>query len=199
MVLPEESLLVFFTDGVVKSRDRDLGEGIARLQECVSAATSSITAVCDDILTAVLPESADDDAALLVARPRALDGADIAHWEVPASPSAVAAARDQASEKLSAWGLDDRLFATELIVSELVTNAIRHGRAPIRLRLIKDRSLICEVADGSDTAPHLRRARSFDEGGRGLFLVAQLSSRWGSRHTGEGKIIWAEQQLDPAP
>ncbi|MFF3751877.1 SpoIIE family protein phosphatase [Streptomyces sp. NPDC002018] len=197
VVLPEESLLVFFTDGVVKSRDRDLGEGIARLQECLSAATSSITAVRDKILTAVLPESAHDDAALLVARPRALDSADVAHWEVPASPSAVAAARDRASERLSAWGLDDRSFATELIVSELVTNAIRHGRPPIHLRLIKDRSLICEVVDGSDAAPHLRRARTFDEGGRGLFLVAQLSSRWGSRHTAQGKIIWAEQQLDP--
>jgi hypothetical protein len=85
----------------------------------------------------------------------------------------------------------------ELVVSELVTNAIRYGTGPIHLRLIKDRSLICEVSDGSNTAPHLRRARTFDEGGRGLLLVAQLTQRWGTRQTPRGKTIWAEQSLRP--
>ncbi|MFF3560088.1 SpoIIE family protein phosphatase [Streptomyces sp. NPDC002574] len=195
--LPEGSLLVLFTDGVVESRDRDLGAGIARLREClVGAAGSSPAAVCDDVLAAMLPRRGDD-AALLVARPRVLDRADLAQWEVPADASAVAAVRAMVTERLGTWGLRDRSFTTELIVSELVTNAVRYGKAPIRLRLIRDRSLICEVTDGSDAAPHLRRARSYDEGGRGLFLVAQLSSRWGSRHVPDGKIIWAEQQLTP--
>lgn len=86
-------------------------------------------------------------------------------------------------------------FTTELVVSELVTNAIRYASAPIQLRLIQDGTLICEVSDASNTAPHLRRARTFDEGGRGLFLVAQLSRRWGTRHRTNGKTIWAEQAL----
>jgi two-component sensor histidine kinase len=87
-------------------------------------------------------------------------------------------------------------FVTELIVSELVTNAIRYGSEPIRLRLIRDRELICEVADESSTSPHLRRARSSDEGGRGLMLVAQFATRWGTRYHATGKTIWAEQALN---
>jgi hypothetical protein len=86
-------------------------------------------------------------------------------------------------------------FTTELVVSELITNAIRYARSPIQLRLIHDRALICEVSDGSSTAPHLRRARAFDESGRGLLLVSQLTQRWGSRQTLHGKTIWAEQAL----
>ena len=97
--------------------------------------------------------------------------------------------------RLAGWGLDDAAFITGLIVSELVTNAIRHAESPIQLRLIRDRTLICEVSDGSSTAPHPRRAREFDEGGRGLLLVSQLTQRWGSRQTPYGKTIWAEQAL----
>ncbi|MDQ1013024.1 anti-sigma regulatory factor (Ser/Thr protein kinase) [Streptomyces sp. V4I23] len=94
-------------------------------------------------------------------------------------------------------GLDELTFTTELILSELVTNAIRYGTDPIRLRLLHDRdSLICEVADGSSTSPHLRRAATTDEGGRGLFLVAQFAQRWGTRYTARGKVIWTEQFLD---
>ena len=104
-------------------------------------------------------------------------------------------ARKVASDQLTRWGLEDLTFTTELVVSELVTNAIRHAEAPIRLRLIQNQSLICEVADGSNATPHLRRARTFDEGGRGLLLVAQLTDRWGTRQTPTGKIIWAEQSL----
>ncbi|MGW1364410.1 ATP-binding protein [Streptomyces chartreusis] len=88
---------------------------------------------------------------------------------------------------------------TELLVSELVTNAIRYGRPPISLRLIRDSGLVCEVSDASSTAPHLRRARTYDEGGRGLLLVAQLSERWGTRHAADGKIIWAQQRLPAEP
>lgn len=100
--------------------------------------------------------------------------------------------------QLAAWELVEFQFTTELVVSELVTNAIRYGAPPVRLRLIKDRTLICEVSDGSSTSPHLRRARTTDEGGRGLFLVAQLTQAWGTRYTARGKTIWAEQALTHA-
>jgi anti-sigma regulatory factor (Ser/Thr protein kinase) len=103
-----------------------------------------------------------------------------------------------ASKQVAAWGLEETAFATELIVSELVTNAIRYGGDPIQLRLIRDETLICEVSDGSSSAPHLRRARVFDEGGRGLLLVAQMADRWGTRQTSTGKTIWAEQPLPDA-
>jgi signal transduction histidine kinase len=134
-----------------------------------------------------------DDVALLAARTHALDPRQVATWDIPADPAAVAGARENAMRCLERWRLEDLAFSTELIVSELVTNAIRYGRPPIRLRLIHDSTLICEVSDTSGSAPHPRRAQVFDEGGRGLLLVAQLSRRWGSRHTQTGKTIWCEQ------
>jgi two-component sensor histidine kinase len=109
----------------------------------------------------------------------------------------VSTARNLVARRLSDWGLDELTFTTELIVSELVTNAIRYGSGPIHLRLIRQNALICEVADASNTAPHLRHARTTDEGGRGLLLVARLSRRWGTRYTREGKIIWTDQSLEP--
>lgn len=87
---------------------------------------------------------------------------------------------------------------TELVLSELITNAIRYATGPIDVRLLLDRTLICEVADASSTSPHLRYAATTDEGGRGLFLVAQMAERWGTRYTKDGKIIWVEQRL-PRP
>jgi anti-sigma regulatory factor (Ser/Thr protein kinase) len=137
--------------------------------------------------------------ALLLARTRALDAEQVAVWSFADDPSLVADARKLATDQLVRWGLEDAVFVTELVVSELVTNAMRYGGAPIELRLIRDRTLICEVSDASSTSPHLRRARTFDEGGRGLLLVAQLTDRWGSRPSGAGKTIWAEQALPPAP
>ncbi|MFD5745606.1 ATP-binding protein [Streptomyces massasporeus] len=95
--------------------------------------------------------------------------------------------------------MDHLVFTTELIVSELVTNAIRYGGAPVGLRLIRDQRLICEVSDPSQTQRHLRRARWTDVGGRGLVLVAQLTHRWGSRYTVAGKTIWTEQLLEEVP
>ncbi|MEU6506976.1 PAS domain-containing protein [Streptomyces sp. NPDC046942] len=116
----------------------------------------------------------------------------VASWDVPVDPAVVAETRRRACDRLVAWGLEETAFVTELVISERVTNAIRYASGPIRLRLIKDEALICEVSDGSSTSPHLRRARVFDEGGRGLFMVAELTRRWGTRYTRTGKTIWAE-------
>jgi anti-sigma regulatory factor (Ser/Thr protein kinase) len=147
------------------------------------------------VLGALVPERPRDDIALVVARTRRLAEGRTAVWDVPAEPSAVAGVRAAATRTLEEWGLAEEAFTTELILSELVTNAMRHARGPIRVRLIRDRSLICEVGDASSTAPHLRRAATTDEGGRGLFLVAQFAERWGTRYTPEGKVVWTEQPL----
>jgi len=128
-------------------------------------------------------------------RTRGLAADRIVCWDLPAEPAVVAEARARAVRQLAAWGLEEITFTTELIVSELVTNAIRHAEPPIQLRMILDGALCCEVSDGSSTAPHLRRADRYDEDGRGLLLVAHLSERWGSRHTRTGKTIWAQQPL----
>jgi anti-sigma regulatory factor (Ser/Thr protein kinase) len=143
----------------------------------------------------MLPIHPADDVALLVAGTRALDPGSTVHWEIPAEPSAVSRTRSAVLRLLADWGLDELAFTTELIVSELVTNALRYADGPIGLRLLRDRTLICEVYDDSSTSPRLRRARTTDEGGRGLFLVAQLAERWGTRYTADGKVIWTEQPL----
>ncbi|MEV7978620.1 SpoIIE family protein phosphatase [Streptomyces sp. NPDC086519] len=193
--LPEGSSLVLYTDGLVEDRRRDIDEGLELLAGALESAAGSTP---DDTCAAVLerlPARPGDDVALIVARTRALGADRIAEWRVPADPAAVSEVRAKVTRQLADWDLDGLSFATELILSELVTNAIRHGRAPIRVQLLRDRTLICEVSDASTTSPHLRYAASTDEGGRGLFLVAQLAERWGTRYTPAGKVIWAEQPL----
>lgn len=110
----------------------------------------------------------------------------------------VSRARAMADRQLETWDLAEIAPVTELIVSELVTNAIRYGRSPIQLRLINDRTLTCEVSDAASTSPHLRLAAATDEGGRGLFMIAHLADAWGTRYTPTGKTIWAEQAIRPA-
>lgn len=193
--LPEGSRLALYTDGLIETADRDVDTALAELRDLLGRPAHSLEETCDTVMDALVPEQPDDDVALLLARTRRLDAGHYASWDLVADPAVVSKARKRASAQLVAWGLDDAVFTTELVVSELVTNAIRYGGDPIRLRLIRDTALICEVVDGSSTAPHLRRARIFDEGGRGLLLVASLTERWGTRYSGTGKTIWAEQPL----
>ncbi|WP_225825800.1 SpoIIE family protein phosphatase [Streptomyces naphthomycinicus] len=195
--LPEGSVLALYTDGLVQCRDRDGDTSRELLYRALDRAADSLDATCDRVLHALLPSGgAADDVALLLARTQGLPASQVATWDIPADPALVAPIRKQVVERLDAWSLSEASFTAELVVSELVTNAIRYGSHPIRLRLIHDATtLICEVSDTSHTAPHLRRAKIFDEGGRGLLLVAQLTQRWGSRHNPEGKTIWAELPL----
>ncbi|WP_406152111.1 SpoIIE family protein phosphatase [Streptomyces sp. NBC_01012] len=193
--LPEGSRLALYTDGLIETAGRDVDTALAELREVLGRPALSLEQTCDAVMDALVPEQPEDDIALLLARTRRLDAGHYAAWEFPADPAIVSNARERAAVQLAAWGLDDAVFTTELVVSELVTNAIRYGGDPIRLRLIRDTALICEVFDGSSTAPHLRRARIYDEGGRGLLLVASLTERWGTRYTSTGKTIWAEQPL----
>jgi PAS domain S-box-containing protein len=193
--LPAGSILALYTDGLIESRCQDIDLGFERLRRALTRQEPSLETTCDHVLAAVLPDRPADDVALLVARTHALDSDQVATWDLPADPAVVADVRKQVAARLTGWGLDDAAFVTGLVVSELVTNAIRHAESPIQLRLIRDQTLICEVSDGSSTAPHLRRARVLDEGGRGLLLVSQLTQRWGTRQTPHGKTIWAEQAL----
>ncbi|MFD9727619.1 SpoIIE family protein phosphatase [Streptomyces sp. NPDC059072] len=196
--LPEGSRLVLFTDGLVEDRDRDFDTGLRILAEVLSRPGRDPDQACSDVLAAMLFPVPSDDIALLVADTRRLEADRIAEWEVPGEASAVSRVRNAGAAQLVAWGLDDISFTAELILSELITNAIRYGSAPVRVRLLRDRSLICEVSDGSSTSPHLRYAATTDEGGRGLFLVAQYAERWGTRYTDRGKVIWAELPLTGA-
>lgn len=210
--LPDQSLLVLYTDGLVESATRDADQGLAQLRQTLSRAplgTGSfetadeddgirrITELCDQVVAALLPdrELTTDDAALLIVRTRCTAAHDVASCSLPDEPRAAGQARKYVREQLDAWGLDDLVLTTELLVSELVGNIVRHARGPIHLRLLRSRSLICEVYDGSLTTPRIRHASHTDEGGRGLQLVAALSRRWGARYLDDGKCIWTEQDL----
>ncbi|MEU6775034.1 SpoIIE family protein phosphatase [Streptomyces sp. NPDC046759] len=193
--LEEGSVVALYTDGLIEASDRDVDVGFERLCFALAHPDRPLEEICDTMVRILLPGHPHDDVAFLVARTRALAPVRVASWEVPADPQAVHEARDNAARQLAAWGLECIAFTTELIVSELVTNAITHACGPISLRLIHERALICEVSDASNTSPHLRRAHSTDEGGRGLFLIAQVAQRWGTRYTATGKTIWTEQAL----
>ncbi|KUN27830.1 histidine kinase [Streptomyces corchorusii] len=197
--LPEGSRLVLFTDGLIENRGRDVDEGLAMLSSAIADADRTPEETCRVLVERMLPGHPSDDVALLVARTRLLDPACVATWDVPFDVEAVSRVRGEASRRLADWGLEETAFGTELILSELLTNAIRYGAPPVRVRLLLGRTLVCEVADGSNTSPRLRRAASTDEGGRGLFLVSQFADMWGTRYAPQGKVIWAEQRLEGAP
>ncbi|MBA2807651.1 SpoIIE family protein phosphatase [Streptomyces sp. KM273126] len=186
------------TDGRRRERGRaELVRVVANPPPDVAPA--SLDRRAQTVVDALVPERPYDDVVLLLARTRQLNADRVASWDLPADPALVAQARRTTIRQLDAWGLEELAFTTELVVSELVTNAIRHATGAIRLRLILERTLICEVFDGGATAPHLRHPRATDEGGRGLFLISQFTQRWGTRFLPEGKVIWAEQSLTGPP
>ncbi|MFI9614971.1 SpoIIE family protein phosphatase [Streptomyces sp. NPDC052023] len=192
------SVLALCTNGLIEGGDRDIDQGLRRLTHVLAASCSPDRPLAETgrtVLAGLAGRAPRDDATLLLARTRAVPAKDTARWDIPADPSAVSAAREWTARQLTLWGLSDLLFTTEVIVSELVTNAIRYGRPPAQLRLIRHDVLVCEVTDSSCSQPRLRRAHITDEGGRGLFLVAQLGARWGCRHGQNGKTIWSEQVI----
>ncbi|MFJ3777431.1 SpoIIE family protein phosphatase [Streptomyces sp. NPDC090075] len=197
--LPEGSTLALFTNGLVESRARDIDLGVRALCDTLShLGAGPLEDTCAAVVGELLPRPPEDDAALLLVRVHALPEHLVATWDIPADPGEVARARMLACRQLAEWDVpDEAAFVVELVVSELVTNAIRYGGAPVQLRLIRERGLIVEVSDSGHTSPHLRRAATEDEGGRGLFLVAQLTERWGTRYTPTGKTIWTETPLTP--
>ncbi|MFF4159258.1 SpoIIE family protein phosphatase [Streptomyces sp. NPDC001678] len=197
--LPAGSLLALFTDGLVQTPDHDTETGLGLLTRVLTHCDRPLEELCDRTVAALLPGPVDDDAALLLVRTRMLGEHQVAVWELDAEPASVADARDATTRRLREWGLDDLSFTTELIVSELVTNAVRYAAGgPVHVRLIRDRSLVCEVSDTGHTSPHLRHAAVDDEGGRGLYIIAQITQRWGTRYTPTGKTIWTDQPLPTA-
>ncbi|MYU10572.1 SpoIIE family protein phosphatase [Streptomyces sp. SID8361] len=208
--LPEESLLVLCTDGLVESPDQDLDRGLAQLQQILAQhavpvftardeadSTRHLDDLCDTVVSALLPQHGRtiDDAVLLIAHTGAVNASDVATCVLPDDPRAAGQAREFVRERLDVWGLDELAITTELLASELVGNVIRHAEGPIRLRLLNSRCLTCEVYDGSLSTPRIRHAAYTDEGGRGLQLVSALSRRWGARYLRDGKCIWTEQDI----
>ncbi|GGU82052.1 hypothetical protein GCM10010260_13280 [Streptomyces filipinensis] len=197
---PAGATLLLYTDGLVESRLRDVWTGIEQLRERL-AATAQLTgpdhpppleALCDEVLDMLGPGDRDDDIALLAARFDGIAPSDVAYWRLEPEDSAPGQARRLARRALARWDLEDLTDSVELLVSEVVTNAVRYASRPVTLRLLRTDVLRCEVGDDVPQLPRLRQARATDEGGRGLYLVNKLARRWGATRLSTGKVVWFE-------
>ncbi|MFB4299498.1 SpoIIE family protein phosphatase [Actinomadura sp. NTSP31] len=198
------SLFVIYTDGLVENRGRDIDDGLARLKGIFGpgAVDRPMEDLAKATLAGVYADQHRDDIAVLIARLRRIPEDKFVSWTLPADPAAVRRARGLVRTQLAVWGLEELDYTTELLASELITNALRYAPGPIELRLLFERTLVCEVLDRSAALPRLRRAEDDDENGRGLLVVSQLAHRWGTRRTAAGKVVWCEQivpGIDPDP
>jgi len=191
------SLFVLYTDGLVENKGRDISDGLARLRGIFGpgSPTRLLEDLCKATLDGVYSDHQRDDIAVLIARLRRLPEESHASWTFAPKLTSVRAARSVLAEPMKRWELEDLIPTTELLVSELVTNAVKYSRGDVTLRLVNERALVCEVLDDSGALPRLRQANGEDENGRGLQVVRQLSHRWGARRTATGKVVWCEQLL----
>ncbi|WP_412180799.1 SpoIIE family protein phosphatase [Streptomyces sp. ADMS] len=199
MHAPTGSTLLLYTDGLVESRDSDVLTGVdrlrARLRAAFGSGPPSPAEVCEQALGTLGAGARDDDIALLAARFGGILPETVAYWYMAPRPQTARQARRLTRRTLHDWGLDSLVESTELMVSEVVANAVRFASRPITLRLLCTDVLRCEVGDNSSLVPRMRHARLSDEGGRGLFLVDQLAQRWGATRVSTGKVVWFEQPL----
>ena len=194
------SMFLLYTDGLVENRTRDIDDGLGRLQKIFSesAPDRSLEDLCKAMLDGVYADYQRDDIAVLLARLSRIPADHHATWTLGRELTSVGQARSLIREPMERWGLEDMIPVTELLVSELVTNALRYSPGAVTLRIVREGALVCEVGDNSAALPRLRQASRDDENGRGLQVVSQFASRWGARRTNTGKVVWCEQPL-PGP
>ncbi|MET8410576.1 SpoIIE family protein phosphatase [Streptomyces sp. NPDC005195] len=193
--LPEGTLLALYTDGMIETREGDIDEGMHRLGAALSPPELSLEELCTRAMAPVEDQVACDDASLLLVRTRTLSPDQVASWTLPRDSTVVQRALNLTAGQLAAWGLEGLQGSMKLIVSHLVTNAVRHSAGPIGLRLIRHDVLTVEVSGADFSSPGMRSTRNVDEHGRGLAMIAQLSRRWGTRPARGGKVLWAEVDL----
>jgi serine phosphatase RsbU (regulator of sigma subunit)/anti-sigma regulatory factor (Ser/Thr protein kinase) len=194
LTIEDGSLLVLYTDGLVEKRGRDIDEGLGRLREIFGpgSADEPLEELCRATLAGVYADEHRDDIAVLMARLRRIPSDKVVTWSLPSELTSASRARSVIRRPLRRWGLTELVPTAELLVSELVTNAVRYAQGKIGLRLILERGLVCEVLDDSAALPRLRHPDDSDERGRGLQVVSQLAQRWGARRTAAGKVVWCE-------
>ncbi|MFD5317570.1 SpoIIE family protein phosphatase [Streptomyces sp. NPDC127098] len=203
---PASSTLLLYTDGLVESRTRDVWTGIERMREKLAAisgltrpdAALPLEPLCDEILDNVGPGDRDDDVVLLAARLEGIASERVVFRRLSPRAESVREARGLTRETLEAWELPDLCDTAELLVSEVVTNAVRYAERPVTVRLLRMDVLRCEVGDDVPQLPRLRQAGPADEGGRGLYVVERLASQWGATRLSTGKLVWFELAL-PTP
>lgn len=198
VTLPLGSLLLVYTDGLVESPDLPVDEGMRRLADAVDG-VGGAEAACEAAL-AVRPAS-DDDVALLalwtLPMGEGLPSSELVQ-ELPADIQSPGQARTAVERALGSWGLEPLVETATLLVSEVVTNAVRHAGTALRLRTIRlglDGIRIEVVDQGPDARLRRRTPDAGAEGGRGLHLVEHLARRWGVESTDLAKTVWFELSL----
>ena len=195
--IEDGSMLVLYTDGLVEKRTQDIDVGLNRLRDIFNPATVDLPLeeLCRATLAGVYADEQRDDIAVLIARLRSIPKDNIASWTLPSELTSARRARGLIKRPLKKWGLSDLQPVAELLVSELVTNAVRYAQGKVGLRLILEGGLVCEVLDDSAALPRLRHPDEDDERGRGLQVVSQVAQRWGARRSLTGKVVWCELPL----
>ncbi|MBP0455359.1 MULTISPECIES: SpoIIE family protein phosphatase [unclassified Kitasatospora] len=193
---PPGSALLLFTDGLVETRNRPISDGLELLRaRLATVQPQAPEQLCQEALRILPPGDRGDDIALLAACFDGIPAGDVAHWYLQPRNETPGRARRLAAHTLRRWGLEGLSEATELMVSELVTNAVQHATRPVTLSLVRTTRLRCEVGDDSPLLPRPRRTGPEDERGRGLQIVARCAERWGATRLGTGKVVWFEQRL----
>ena len=198
---------MLYTDGLAKYRVDDIDTQLERLRRAVEGEQPPPDAACDLITARLGTEERIDDAVVLVAAARplttserpAVDDGGLCRWELATDGSAAREARQLVRGQLDRWELAHMAETVELVVSELVGNALRYGGGPGMLRLLRHDRLVVELSDSGPDLPQIQHATLSDEGGRGLQLINMLCRRWGSCRTAEGKVVWAEQDITGVP
>ncbi|MEV6329199.1 SpoIIE family protein phosphatase [Streptomyces sp. NPDC051909] len=205
--VPAGGHLVMYTDGLVKSRHRDVDHQLKGLRSAAHGLAPEALESGGLFECAPADAARFDEAVLLVAttataettaaaRTTASDGAaDLREWPLPQEGRAASVARGLVTDQLAVWDLTELADVFELVVSELVGNALRYGNGPGMLRLLRGERLVVEVSDTGPDLPQIQHADLGDEGGRGLQLINMLCRRWGSSRTATGKVVWAEHDL----
>lgn len=190
-------VLAVYTDGLVESREQDLDVGIDHLAQALLPVTGRLNDLehcCDHVLATLTGGAGfDDDVALFMLCPDPVTRPRVARLVVPPRAKDVAGARAFTTMTLARWGLPhETVTVATLVVSELVTNAVRHtGTTSDLLLSLHGGEVTVEVRDQGHSMVRSRRTGPDDESGRGLLLVDSLTSNWGVRTSaGEGKAVW---------
>ena len=198
--LPAGAGVLLYTDGLVEHRDRDVDVGVAELLAAVGSAGDHDLERLADRALAVHCQDQHDDVALLAVRVPEAHLPPAVVVDLQNDKRAARTARTRAARVFAGWDVADTVADDAvLLASELVNNAVTHTGRPrqLRLRRLVDR-LVVEVADADPRPPYRLAQDDTAEGGRGLLILAALSSAWGVRFDGTGKVVWCEVAVPPA-
>ncbi|WP_456786014.1 SpoIIE family protein phosphatase [Cellulomonas sp. P5_C5] len=198
-------VLVYYTDGLIERRDRGLRDGLAALSAVAAGVTARDAAGVGEELLSRLADHPEDDVAVVVVRvPSPLDTSGRTRsprrrrWSLPSEAASIGRARHAVVRTCQAWGIEDAANA-ELVVSELVANAVLHGFGHVSLQLYDTGDgLRIEVEDANPAPPVTTDGHPGRVGGFGMQIVERLAD-WGWRQSRGGKLVWAKVRPGSLP